>query len=56
LRDALKAERARRSTASPTGKDRNEVAEELAKLRELRDQGVLTDEDYGKKRERLRRY
>jgi uncharacterized membrane protein YeaQ/YmgE (transglycosylase-associated protein family) len=34
----------------------DEVAEELGKLRELRDQGELTDEEYEQARQRLRRY
>jgi len=34
----------------------DEVAEELGKLRELRDKGELTDEEYERARERLRRY
>jgi len=33
-----------------------EVADELEKLRELRDKGVLTEEEYERARERLRRY
>lgn len=32
------------------------VAEELAKLRELRDSGTISDEEYEQARERLRRY
>ena len=34
----------------------DEVAAELGKLRELRDKGELTDEEYERARERLRRY
>lgn len=45
-----------RGGASPTRDDPRDVAEELEKLRDLRDRGVLTDEDYDKARERLRRY
>jgi uncharacterized membrane protein YeaQ/YmgE (transglycosylase-associated protein family) len=37
-------------------KDPDEIAEQLEKLRDLRDKGVLTDEDYERARERLRRY
>ena len=33
-----------------------EAAEELAKLREDRDSGTISDEEYERERERLRRY
>jgi uncharacterized membrane protein YeaQ/YmgE (transglycosylase-associated protein family) len=42
---------ARRTQADP-----QEVAEELERLRDLRDRGAITDEDYEQARERLRRY
>jgi hypothetical protein len=45
-----------RSGASSTQKDPGDVADELEKLRDLRDKGVLTDEAYEEARERLRRY
>jgi uncharacterized membrane protein YeaQ/YmgE (transglycosylase-associated protein family) len=45
-----------RGGTSPSKQDPQEVAEQLEKLRDLRDQGVLTEEDYEKARERLRRY
>jgi uncharacterized membrane protein YeaQ/YmgE (transglycosylase-associated protein family) len=45
-----------RGGTSPSKQDPQEVAEQLEKLRDLRDQGALTDEDYEKARERLRRY
>jgi uncharacterized membrane protein YeaQ/YmgE (transglycosylase-associated protein family) len=45
-----------RGGAAPPNHDADDVAEQLEKLRDLRDKGVLTDEDYEKARERLRRY
>ncbi len=45
-----------RGGAAPTPKDPDDVAEQLEKLRDLRDRGVLTDEAYEEARERLRRY
>jgi hypothetical protein len=33
-----------------------QVAEELARLRELRDRGTISEEEYEQARERLRRY
>jgi uncharacterized membrane protein YeaQ/YmgE (transglycosylase-associated protein family) len=45
-----------RRGASPTAKDPDDVAEQLEKLRDLRDRGVLTEEAYEEARERLRRY
>ncbi len=45
-----------RSGAAPAQKDPDDVAEQLEKLRDLRDRGVLTDEAYEEARERLRRY
>jgi uncharacterized membrane protein YeaQ/YmgE (transglycosylase-associated protein family) len=45
-----------RGGAAPTQQDPQQVAEELEKLRDLRDRGVLTDEAYEEARERLRRY
>jgi uncharacterized membrane protein YeaQ/YmgE (transglycosylase-associated protein family) len=46
----------RRGGAPPARRDPDDVAEQLQKLNDLRDQGVLSDEDYEKARERLRRY
>ena len=46
----------RRGGAAPPKHDPDDVAEQLEKLRDLRDRGVLTAEDYEKARERLRRY
>lgn len=46
----------RRGGTPPAQPNPDDVAEQLEKLRDLRDQGVLTDEDYEKARERLRRY
>jgi uncharacterized membrane protein YeaQ/YmgE (transglycosylase-associated protein family) len=40
----------------PAHPDPDEVAEQLEKLRDLRDQGALTDEEYERARDRLRRY
>ena len=37
-------------------RDAQETATELEKLRDLRDRGAITDEDYEQARERLRRY
>jgi uncharacterized membrane protein YeaQ/YmgE (transglycosylase-associated protein family) len=45
-----------RGGASSTQNDPGDVAEQLEKLRDLRDKGVLTDEAYEEARERLRRY
>jgi uncharacterized membrane protein YeaQ/YmgE (transglycosylase-associated protein family) len=47
---------ARRGGSSRAPTDPHEIAEELEKLRDLRDRGVLADEEYEKARERLRRY
>jgi uncharacterized membrane protein YeaQ/YmgE (transglycosylase-associated protein family) len=47
---------ARRGGAPPAPKDPKEIAGELEKLRDLRDRGVLSEEDYERERERLRRY
>jgi uncharacterized membrane protein YeaQ/YmgE (transglycosylase-associated protein family) len=47
---------ARRGGAAPKQLSADDVAEQLEKLRDLRDSGALTDEDYEKARERLRRY
>jgi uncharacterized membrane protein YeaQ/YmgE (transglycosylase-associated protein family) len=41
---------------APRPTDPERIAEELEKLRELRDQGALSDEEYEQARERLRRY
>ena len=46
----------RKGGASSTQNDPGDVAEQLEKLRDLRDKGVLTDEAYEEARERLRRY
>jgi uncharacterized membrane protein YeaQ/YmgE (transglycosylase-associated protein family) len=46
----------RRSGSPPAQLDPDDVAEELEKLRDLRDRGTLTEEEYEKARERLRRY
>jgi uncharacterized membrane protein YeaQ/YmgE (transglycosylase-associated protein family) len=46
----------RRGGASPKPNGPGDVAEQLEKLRDLRDRGVLTDEAYEEARERLRRY
>jgi uncharacterized membrane protein YeaQ/YmgE (transglycosylase-associated protein family) len=43
-----------RGDASPTQKD--PISQDLEKLRDLRDRGVLSEEDYEQARERLRRY
>jgi uncharacterized membrane protein YeaQ/YmgE (transglycosylase-associated protein family) len=43
-----------RPTPPPTDQER--IADELEKLRDLRDRGVLSDEEYERARERLRRY
>jgi uncharacterized membrane protein YeaQ/YmgE (transglycosylase-associated protein family) len=40
----------------PQGPTQDDVVEQLEKLRELRDAGTLTDEEYEAARERLRRY
>lgn len=40
----------------PAPDDPNEIADELEKLRDLRDRGLLSEEDYERARERLRRY
>ncbi len=45
-----------RGGAAPPQHDPDTVAEELEKLRDLRDRGTLTDEEYERARERLRRY
>jgi uncharacterized membrane protein YeaQ/YmgE (transglycosylase-associated protein family) len=45
-----------RGGGAPKQKDPQQVAEELEKLRDLHDRGVLTDEAYEEARERLRRY
>jgi uncharacterized membrane protein YeaQ/YmgE (transglycosylase-associated protein family) len=45
-----------RGETPPTQKNPQEISEDLEKLRDLRDRGVLTDEDYEQARERLRRY
>jgi len=45
-----------RDAPPATQKDPREIAEDLEKLRDLRDRGVLTEEDYEQARERLRRY
>ncbi len=45
-----------RGGAPPAPQDPNEIGDELEKLRDLRDRGVLTEEDYERARERLRRY
>ena len=45
-----------RRGAAPKQQDPHDVAEELEKLRDLRDRGILTDEAYEEARERLRRY
>jgi uncharacterized membrane protein YeaQ/YmgE (transglycosylase-associated protein family) len=45
-----------RGGAAPTQRDPNDVAEALEQLRDQRDRGELSDEDYEQARERLRRY
>jgi len=53
------AERGRPERASPKPADTltpEQAAEELAKLREDRDNGTISDEEYEQARERLRRY
>lgn len=45
-----------RGGAGRAQRDAQETAEELDKLRDLRDRGAITDEDYEQTRERLRRY
>ena len=45
-----------RRGASRAQPDPQDVAEELARLRDERDRGAITDEDYERARERLRRY
>jgi uncharacterized membrane protein YeaQ/YmgE (transglycosylase-associated protein family) len=50
-----------RLTATPGGGERpsaqtDDVAEQLEKLREQRDSGTITEEEYDQARERLRRY
>ncbi len=47
-----------RLTGAPAAppQDHDEVVEELEKLRDLRDRGVLTPEEYEQARDRLRRY
>lgn len=47
---------ARRGGTPSTQPDPQDVAEQLEKLRDLRDQGAISDEDYEQARERLRRY
>ena len=42
--------------APPAQPDPEDVAAELERLRDLRDRGEITDEDYEQARERLRRY
>jgi uncharacterized membrane protein YeaQ/YmgE (transglycosylase-associated protein family) len=63
MRERLRAlgidpDRLARGGTAPRPADRSadDVAEELARLRDLRDKGVLTDEEYERERERLRRY
>ncbi len=46
----------RRGGAAPKQQDPHEVAETLEKLRDRRDRGELSEEDYEQERERLRRY
>jgi hypothetical protein len=46
----------RRNGTSSKQNDPGDVAEQLEKLRDLRDKGVLTEEAYEEARERLRRY
>jgi uncharacterized membrane protein YeaQ/YmgE (transglycosylase-associated protein family) len=46
----------RRGGAAPKQQDPQQIAEELEKLRDLRDRGTLTEEEYETARERLRRY
>jgi uncharacterized membrane protein YeaQ/YmgE (transglycosylase-associated protein family) len=46
----------RRGGPPPAPSDPNAIADELEKLRDLRDRGVLSEEDYERARERLRRY
>jgi uncharacterized membrane protein YeaQ/YmgE (transglycosylase-associated protein family) len=46
----------RQRGAAPTQRSGQDVADELEKLRDKRDQGEITDEDYEQARERLRRY
>jgi len=53
------ADRGRPASVAPTPPDTltpEQVAEELAKLRESRDSGTISDGDYEQARERLRRY
>ena len=45
-----------RGGAAPRQRDPQDAAEELEKLRDQRDRGAITDEDYERARERLRRY
>lgn len=45
-----------RSTQKRANSDAEEVAEKLEKLREQRDSGAISDEEYDVARERLRRY
>ena len=45
-----------RGGAGRAQRDAQETATELEKLRDLRDRGAITDEDYEQARERLRRY
>jgi uncharacterized membrane protein YeaQ/YmgE (transglycosylase-associated protein family) len=45
-----------RGGAPPGRKDTHDVSEDLEKLRELHERGVLSDEAYEEARERLRRY
>jgi uncharacterized membrane protein YeaQ/YmgE (transglycosylase-associated protein family) len=46
----------RRGGTPPAQRDADAVAEELESLRDQRDRGEITDEDYEQARERLRRY
>jgi len=53
------AESGRPESVAPRSPDTltpEQVAEELAKLRESRDRGTISDEEYEQARERLRRY
>jgi uncharacterized membrane protein YeaQ/YmgE (transglycosylase-associated protein family) len=54
--DKLTARPGRGPEAQKAPLDADQQAAELQKLRELRDQGVLTEEEYERARQRLRRY
>jgi len=47
---------AKREPEAPAEMSHDDVVDQLEKLRDLRDRGTITDEEYDRARERLRRY